>query len=270
MNFPAPPEAYFCQVTSNGLACGATFFDAAVGALYEAIERDALMLAWLSGASPVRLEDDGSLPPLVERALQHIARFGVTTELYLLDSAGEVPTVVCLGIGDGNAWPGATIGLATNADFDTALQRAVFEHSHCGSYIRHLMQGGEHLHLHKAQDVRSHVDHALYYVKSERISAFQYFRASSTALPLSAARNCSLRDGTLEALVSRLRADDIRVAAADVTSPDVALSGLRVARVLGTNLQPVHFGYANRRLRNPRLERPLQGRPATLEPHPLA
>jgi ribosomal protein S12 methylthiotransferase accessory factor len=270
MNFPAPPQAYFCQVTSNGLACGATFFDAALRALYEAIERDAFMLAWLSGASPVRLDHDGSLPQLVQRALQQMSRFGAETELYLLDSAGEVPTVACLGIGDGNAWPGVTMGLATDADFDTALQRAVFEHSHCGSYMRRLMESGEHRHLHKAEDVCSHVDHALYYLDPKRITAFERFRRSSTVVPLSRARESSLREATLETVVQRLHGDGIRVAAADLTSPDVALAGLHVVRAFGTDLQPVHFGYGNRRLRNPRLQKLLNGRAATLEPHPLA
>lgn len=66
-----------------------------------------------------------------------------------------------------------------------------------------------------------------------------------------------------------LAAEGVRVAIVDVTSPDVASSPFRVARALGENLQPIHFGHRLAQLANPRLAR----RAAdgfNPHPHPLA
>ena len=71
-----------------------------------------------------------------------------------------------------------------------------------------------------------------------------------------------------------------RVAAIDLTLPDVAQAGYRVARTLATDLQPIHFGYQEERLGGRRLfELPvslgLRDTPATRDdlnfcPHPMA
>lgn len=270
MNFPSSPQAYFWQGTSSGLACGSTFMDAVRRALCEAVERDAFMLAWLAGASPPRLRDDGSLPAAARSALLAVEGFGVKTELYVLEPLAGLAIVVCLGIGDGRSWPALTMGLAAHADFDVAAQQAVFEHTHCGWYMRRLMQQGAHERVLKAQDVRSNADHGLYYAHPRRSAALERFRRSAAELSPAQARGQCAREQTLETCIAGLGEAGIRIAAADVTSPDVALAGLRVARVLGTYLQPVHFGYGKHRLQNPRLRALLKGSAAVLEPHPLA
>lgn len=269
MNFPAPPAEQFCQVSSNGLAAGATFEDAALRALYELIERDALMFFWLARRPAQRLAEDGC-GPVAAQALREVERLGARTELYLIDAGTRHPTVVCLGLGDGYSWPGATIGLGTHADIDIALRRAVLEHGHCGTYIRRLMREGRHEKIRDRQDVETGLDHALYYVDPERVGALDSFR-SSTQAPASLAdlRTRYRQDATLPDCVFRLREAGIRTAAVDVTSPDVALAPVRVVRAFGVNMQPVHFGFRNRRLKNPRLDGWLVGA-AEMNPHPLA
>jgi ribosomal protein S12 methylthiotransferase accessory factor len=269
MNFPAAAAENFCQTSSNGLAAGATFEDAALRALYELIERDALMLFWLARRPAQRIAEDGC-DPVASQALREVERLGARTELFLIDAGTQHPTVVCVGLGDGHSWPGATIGLGTNADVDIALRRAVLEHGHCGSYIRRLMGEGRHETIRNREDVQTGLDHALYYVHPEHVGALEPFR-SSTHAPASLAdlRARYRQDATLSTCVSRLREAGIRTAAVDVTSPDVALAPIRVVRAFGIHMQPIHFGIRNRRLKNPRLDRLLSGTAET-HPHPLA
>ena len=54
----------------------------------------------------------------------------------------------------------------------------------------------------------------------------------------------------LAACRERLDRAGVRVAIADVTAPDVAESPFRVARAIGTDMQPIHFGFALRRRRD--------------------
>jgi ribosomal protein S12 methylthiotransferase accessory factor len=256
-------------MTSNGLAAGVNTEDATLRALYELIERDAFMLFWLARRPAVRLLPAGC-DTVTARALSEVERLGARTELFVLDSGTGHPTVICLGLGDGRSWPGATIGLAAHADIDTALGRAVLEHGHCGAYIRRLMLDNRHALVRDKDDVVTGLDHALYYIWPARARNLDALRASAEPpAKLADLRSRYREAATLPTCVASLSAVGIRAAAVDVTSPDVALAPIRVVRALGTYMQPVHFGSANRRLGNPRLEALLTGTPET-EPHPLA
>lgn len=269
MNFPTPSRDRFQQTTSNGLAAGASFEDAALGALYELIERDAFMLHWLAGLPARRLSESGC-DSITHQALREVERLGARTELFVIDTGTQHPTVVCLGLGDGQEWPGVTIGLATHADVDIALQRAVMEHGHVGAYIMRLMGEGRHRTVLGADDVITGLDHALYYVEPARAGALRAFRSGRTPpASLVDLRTRYRRPATMESCVAALTDAGIRVAAVDVTPPDVGLAPVRVVRAVGKYLHPIHFGSGNQRLENPRLEGLLRNS-AEERPHPIA
>ena len=269
MNFPTAAPEHFCQTTSSGLAAGTTFEDAALRALYELIERDAFMLFWLARRPALRIAENGC-DGVTARALREVERLGARPELYLIDTDMQHPTIVCLGLGDGRSWPAVTIGLGTHPDVDIALRRAVLEHGHCGSYIRRLMREGRHDRVRRSEDVITSLDHALYYVHLDHVASLEPFR-SGTGVPSALAdlRVKYRQAATLSNCVSRLMEAGIRTAAVDVTSPDIALAPIRVVRAFGIHMQPIHFGVANRRLQNPRLERLLTDE-AEASPHPIA
>lgn len=269
MNFPTADTERFGQTTSNGLAAGVTFEDAALRALYELIERDAFMLFWLAQRPALRVAVDGS-DVLTHQALREVERLGARIELYSIDVGTKHPTMVCLGFGDGYSWPGVTIGLGTHADVDIALQRAVFEHGHYGSYMRRLMRNGEHKKISCSEDVLTNLDHGLYYLHPDHSTALDAFRAyAADPASLGDLRRMYRQGAALSACVSRLAEAGIRTAAVDVTPPDIKLAPIRVVRAFGIHMQPIHFGTANRRLKNPRLAR-LLSNAAETSPHPIA
>ena len=269
LGFPAPQSERFAQTTSNGLAAGGSLENATLSAIYELIERDAFMLFWLARLPGTRVADKG-LSPAARDALRGVERLGATTELYLIDAGLGHPTMVCIGFGDGQTWPGVTIGLGTDADATRALEKAIFEHAHFGVYLRRLMLEDRHNRFMDASEVKSALDHGLYYVNPDKSRALDPLRASTDdPVTLSEVRARYQLPSDLSSCVRRLRASGIRLASVDVTSPDVALGPLRVVRVVGTYMQPIHFGVGNRRLRNPRLHSTLVGAPEIL-PHPIA
>jgi ribosomal protein S12 methylthiotransferase accessory factor len=268
MNFPSTASERFCQTTSNGLAAGSTFNDAALRALYELVERDAFMLFWLARRPGVPVLRDKCDDPTAQ-ALSDVERMGARTELYLIDAGTHLPTIVCLGFGDGVSWPGVTIGLGTHADVDIALRRAVFEHGHYGAYIRRLMQEGRHTTVRTVNDVVAALDHGLYYVHPSHIDSLRFFRSSEMPVRLSELRLRYRQPATLATCVALLSEAGIRTAAVDVTSPDIGLAAIKVVRAFGQHMQPLHFGVGNTRLQNPRLYSLLLG-PAEMVPHPVA
>lgn len=268
IDFQADPAEYFCQVTSNGLAAGSSLADASLRAVFELVERDAFMLTWLCQRPGRRLTLDGSLETAAHEVVRQLKEQGADTELYLLDTGVSIPTVVCLGLGDGKRWPGATVSLAAHLNPRIAIRKAILEQGHVGPYIRHHMLHGEQPIPNHPEDVHTLTDHALYYVPPARLNAFDALRATRM-LPTPLAALAEPADISLQACIERLAADGIRVAIADVTSPDVATGAFRVARALGTYMQPIDFGYKLRRLANPRIQTLLTNG-LNPYPHPLA
>lgn len=267
-NFSAPFEEQFSQVSSNGLAAGQDDGDAAMRATYELIERDAMMLTWYAQLPCQRLSLDGHYQGKMRLLLDSITATGVTLELYLLDVGIHVPTVVCLGLGDGVTTPAVSVALATHGDIDVAIRKALLEQGHVMPYLRHLMSAGQRTpqHVHEVQSLE---DHAAYYFDRSKVSAFDFMRRdAASAIDPAQWPHPLVRDA--QDLRQRLLAAEVDVAIVDVTAPDVALSPFRVARAVGVHMQPIHFGEQFRRVNNPRLKKLLKGRPVNGNPHPIA
>jgi ribosomal protein S12 methylthiotransferase accessory factor len=265
-NYPVRQEEAFCQVTSNGLAAGATRVDASMRAAVELIERDAFMISWLARLPGRRILLDDSVDAGTREVVRQLAEHGARTELYLVDVGLGVPTIVSVGFGDGRRWPGATVAMAAHLSPHTAIRKAILEQGHVGPYLRRLMVEGERTIPDRPEDVRTLDDHAFYYFPPSRAGAFGFLGAGETTF---AAHLEEPEDLSLGALVSRLRAAGRRIAVVDVTSPDLAASPFRIARALGPDFQQIHFGHVLGRLGNPRL---LAMAPHGInpDPHPMA
>ncbi len=267
-NLHVPRAERFCQVSSNGLAAGASRADAAMRATMELVERDAFTLTWLAQLPGRRLLPDDALDVGAREVLRQLELCGARVELYLLDATLGVPAVLCLALGDGVRWPGATVALSAHPNPRHAARKALLEQGHVGPFVRRLMRGGTQRVPETPDDVRSLIDHAMYYVPRERQAAFDFLRrGGGDPVPVGdlAVRD-ALTEGECAALFAR---EGVRVAIADVTSPDVAAGPFRVARALGEDVQPIHFGHALGQVANPRLARRL-ARGLHPHPHPLA
>lgn len=109
-------------------------------------------------------------------------------------------------------------------------------------------------------------DHALYYVPPARAGAIAFLGEKGT---IHASDLPEPQEISSASICRGLAAAGLRVAIADVTSPDLAASPFRVARALGEGFQQIHFGHRHARLGNRRLLRMAHG-PLSTDPHPLA
>jgi ribosomal protein S12 methylthiotransferase accessory factor len=233
------PRQLFCQGTSNGLAASTSLPDAAYRATLELVERDALMTAWLTGTPAKRLRLDDALAPSLRRVLAAIESLGARVELYLLPAAAGT-AVLALALGDGEKWPGATLGLAADLDPARAVRQAILELGQTGPYLRRLLRSLAPPTAPTA--VREMLDHATFYFPRERATAFNRLRDSNETVELSPLLQWE-GEQSLTACATQLTAGGIRVAIVDVTSPDVATSPFRVARAISPELQPISYGH---------------------------
>ncbi|MHB8732207.1 MAG: TOMM precursor leader peptide-binding protein [bacterium] len=267
LHWPEDDGEAFCQITSNGLAAGVDFDDAALRAVVELVERDAFMTAWLTRRPGRKLLVDDAVGAGTREVVRQLGERGVEVECFLLEGGVRIPVVACLGLGDGRRWPSLAVGLGAHLSPVAAARRAILELGKNAAYLHRLMADGATRIPRTTGEVRTNTDHALYYAPKGRARAIGFLRRGGRApRRLSALR--APADVSLRVCVARLNAAGVRAAVVDVTSPDVAGSPFRVARGLATGLQPLDFGFRLRRTINPRLGAMLTGR-VNPHPHPL-
>jgi bacteriocin biosynthesis cyclodehydratase domain-containing protein len=233
-------EHLICQGTSNGLAAATDFDEAALRATLELIERDAFMAAWLTACPGRRLELDGD--PWLQRIVDGIEGLGAAVEIYVLPTSACGTTVLCLAFGDGDRYPGVTLGLGADLDPRSALRQAMLELAQTGPHLRRMM----HTRALPVPDdpslVREMLHHASYYFPAERAEAFDRLRSGHPAVEMQALAG-GIQERSLVRCASALNAAGVRVALVDVTSADVATGPFRVVRAVSPDLQPISYGY---------------------------
>jgi ribosomal protein S12 methylthiotransferase accessory factor len=256
-------DGHFCQVTSNGLACGSDATDAGLRASLELIERDALMASWMHRRPGVPIRRDEHLGLETRHIIESIERLGAAVELYLLPGRVDVPVVLCLGLGDGRRWPGVSVTAAAHWDPQAAAYRAVAEHGYSCAHIRRTIIDNPEAIPKTAADVHTFLDHALYYAPLDRRSACEFWRSSDgPAVSIAQIKSWDHLDFADKARA--LTTQQFRIAIVDVTSPDLKLTDIRVVRALCEDAYPLSCGAG--------LQRWPRGSAAALnqDPHPMA
>lgn len=266
-NAPEREDEGCCQVTTNGLAAGADVEDASMRAIMELVERDAFMLTWRARLPGRRLLLDDTVPRTTREVVRQVAERGVDVELFLLDGGLGLPVVACLGLGDGLRWPGVAVGLGAHWNARAAVRKAALEMAMIGPYISRLQADQPHRIPRTPAQVHTTTDHGLYYAPARRKRAVAFLsKGRRRALPMAALPEP--RRPSLPAYARRLAAAGVRIALVDVTSSDLLDGPFRVVRAVGTNMQPLDFGFTCERTASPRLTGLLRGR-ANAQPHPL-
>ena len=266
----ATPQEQLLQVTSNGLAAGANSADAALRAVFELIERDATMLTWFCQLPAQEIILDSSLDEKMRQTVKYIEGQGYRLKVYLLNVDVDIPVIFCLGFGDGRVSPSVAASLACHGDLRVAVDKALLEQAQVLPYlssipIERVPQTRE--------QVRTLEDHAFYYVQPGRESAFAFLDGDKPPLSLCDVPRNEFPKGAAEAtkvIASQLKQAGLKIATVDLTSPDTYETPFRVARAVGANVQPIHFGYHLRPTQNPRLQKLLGSRTINPNPHPIA
>ncbi|UVS80176.1 YcaO-like family protein [Actinokineospora sp. UTMC 2448] len=245
------PEHLICQGTSNGLAAGPDAESAAVSAVLELVERDAMLAAWLTGARGRFIDLDDTLDADLADAVDALTDEGHTVEVHLLPTSTYGATAAALALGDGKRLPGIAIGLGSARDPREAVRQAILELAQSAPHLTMLLRERAHPVPARPEDVRGMLDHAAYYFRPDRVVAFDRLRCGGTTrlgdLPETGA------PASADDLAGVLGATGIRVALVDVTSADVATGPFRVVRAVSAGLQPLSYGFGNDRVAVPRL-----------------
>jgi ribosomal protein S12 methylthiotransferase accessory factor len=266
-------EAPVVQTVTTGLACGATREEAILAGLCEVVERDAAMLLWLQSRLVPVVAPDSGLPAGVAAAL---ARFGPNARhVTLLDATADIaiPTYVAVWHGPLAGTHGAVFASCAKPSQTAAAVGALTELAQCLMWAASLVAGGARL-PDPATDAFERIEeHVLWPLRPDARPAWAFALASPCRAGFDAAADAPLRDvrDAIEACVGHVARAGLEVIVVDVTSPDIAETGLHVVRVVLPGAQPLFFGLGLHRIstRARRLPYPDRAAPGiNLHPHP--
>jgi ribosomal protein S12 methylthiotransferase accessory factor len=270
-----PPIAYS---TSSGLACAGSLPEATLRGLLELVERDAFAIAWYARLSFPRL-DWSSSPELVEHERRYFAPTRLRYAAVDLSPVLDVPTVLGVVRGDHDDGAALGVGAASAATVGEAWARALAEAFAVRSWARSMrLEAPPRVFAEPFSDVATFDDHVLFYGDPAHAPYTAFLDSSDETVDVREVRALPGDDvqGRIEALAERLADRGGSAYGVDVTAPDVAASGVRVARVVAPELCPLDAVHDARFLGPRRLydvpfelgHRPAPLHPDELNPYP--
>lgn len=244
-----PAEAFWLPITT-GIATHSCPFQAAVSAICESIERDAIALTWLWQLPLPRLHLDRDPPDAVMPI--YAATRNLPLENHFFDATTDlgVPTVYLLQHYDGH--PVCANFVACSTEFDPW--------NAYGKVIREACVGRTAIPYHQdiPDDPASFTTleaGASYMGRPERSDAFDFLINSTASRPVSAlAPDCpSDARARFDWLLRRFKALDLELTLVDLTTDDLREAGLWVVRAFTPDLMPLDFLPSSRFLQHPRL-----------------
>jgi ribosomal protein S12 methylthiotransferase accessory factor len=241
--------------TTNACAVGQCLEEAALFALFEAIERDAFLTTWYLrrtcdqiAASSVRFE------PFQLLWARLRARFP-NYRFHFFDICSDVtiPSVALVAVRTSGTGPKMLLTAATHLFAERAMFSALKDlgvslSSHVPS---HQNGGSDHLFAH-AEDVDSPDDHRVLYSLDQSFAKLSFLGFDSqhrlTCEDMNhrsrfvSQESFDLRE-VLECLIERLEGLEVQILMKDISHPELAATGLRCVKAIGIGLYPMWFGY---------------------------
>ena len=251
----AGAEADIAPMISTGSAIGGTLEQALVSGACEAIERDALTIAWLCQLPLPRItfDSDQALPFSLSERLRRIAQTDV--ELYLFDATTDIgiPTVYCLEIARHGAVAGV-VSCATDFDPVRAITKAIDEVG-ASRQVMSFVQRWRDVDRSDPRNIRSLEAGALYYVTPETLPAFDFLIHSPNRRSVTEMVKPDTGSDTtnLASVIAHFESVGLEAFAVDLTPREVRDAGFWTVKVIVPGLQPLSTDYNRRYLANPRL-----------------
>jgi ribosomal protein S12 methylthiotransferase accessory factor len=253
-----PTDDRLVDECSSGVAAGTSVVDATLRGVFEMVERDAFMIFWLNRLSPPRLDWDSLPEGFTTSAVAEIRALG--HEPFALNATTDLGVPVFIGgaIRSDGKYPALALGAGCAFDPQQALDKAFREL--LGALRWHHVDPEWSLKPPRRPDeVKRLDDHHTAYSHPQWLTRAQFLWSSTDRQRLDELAACARpgeRPGEqLAAAVDIMRRHGMEVIAVDLTTPDVAETGIRVVRAVIPGLQPIGFGEHAARLGGQRLYR---------------
>jgi len=225
--------------TLSGFATGNTLAEAAMAAVLETVERDALMIAWANRLSLPQLELDRSSPGGVGELVAAFADADVEVRCSLLRLDLGAPVVLAMARGTRTGEPAMVLSAAAGLDSATACRRALAELAANRLNVRDAMaaRGA----IQDQQELPDGAGHGLLYANPEMAVHLECWWDAPTTLPLSSTGEPVRSSVGLRGLATSIAAAGLDTIIVELTPPEVRNLGLFVVKALIPGSYPLNF-----------------------------
>lgn len=229
--WPGGHEARLADLPTTGLACGRSLEEATINGLYEIIERDAIVIAWLNRLPVPRIAVEGA--GWTSDSGRTLSVHDITTDL-------TIPTRLAIVIDRSAAIVSA--GAAAQLDGREATDKAVAEALMIESVLRSITSRPSQSPA-ATSEVETLEDHMLFYCNAERMRELDFLLQAPTSATEAASREAAREPlDELRVVLEMLRQRSLDAIVVDVTLPEIAAAGLHVVRTVVPGLIPLTFG----------------------------
>lgn len=242
---PFSQDAHLVTISvSTGLSAHSTFYQSILGGLYEAVERDAVAIAWLQGLSQRKL----IITPSIQQYID--ALYPTRYEWHLFDITTDIQLPTIFGFCTGSAEYGSfvAVGAATRGTYGTALRKTIIEIGQSIQNFRYILgerSGREATHI-DYTELNSFDDHSYFYLvspKSREMLSEWIDSESSVQIPIEAEPKYSSLKDEVRAAVKKVSDAGCDVIVKDITTVDARQLGLYVVKVFSPQLVPLSGAY---------------------------
>lgn len=246
-------EALITPATSSGLACHWDPAQAAVEAMCDVIECDALALLWQAGlrVPQIRIET------LSDTNYDLVARFertGGSVTLLKVQLDLGIPTILAVLSNRCPSAPARVFGAGTSLDPEEAVRKSLEMLAHVQNYCQLLTAQVARVGVDPGE-IADQSDHMNFWCDHRNAGHADFLFHSKERIGFDELENLSSGRSTADCalLLERIRSAGYRPLVADLTTPDVADLGLTVVRAIIPGLHPLFYGFRTRALGGRRL-----------------
>lgn len=250
-----PGEPFIGLASSNGLACGITYTEAAISGLFETVERDAFMLTWYNKLSLPQVDIDSS-----ERLRKFYDRYIVPTQLKLslvdMSIFSGIPSVLAVIENTNNNFAPLALGAASAASLERACEKAATEAMYTRTWMKTEQREGNALtNVNLDEDIKSFEDHIKLYAGTEFVKKAKFLVSSNEKISV---QDCmEFPDETptklWNSLINHLHELGHSVNTFDLTSPDIREAGASVVKTVIPGFRPLDAMHNGRMMGGKRL-----------------
>jgi ribosomal protein S12 methylthiotransferase accessory factor len=243
------------QPISTGLACHSGWAAATASAICEAVERDAVMIAWQAMLAPPQIRVE-TLSDECYDLVQRLERPGGRVVLLDITLDHGIPSVLGCLLGTARG-PALVVAGSSDLSAEQAVRKSLEELAHTHRFCQYVRTRMPLLvpDPPEYEVVRDQLTHLAFYVDPANLHHAEFLWASRERRSFDELADHATGSpaGDVEELTRRIAAVGERVLACDLTTPDVRPLGLRVVRAIVPGFQPLHMGYGLRALGGRRL-----------------
>lgn len=248
-------ESCIGQRISTGLACHCSYQEAALAAICEVIERDAITLTWQACLSWPQISLE-SLSPANRDLVTRFEQAGNTVTLLYLAMDHRLPTILSIAQGLRDGAPALCFAASTEMNPEHAVRKSLEELAHTRRLAQELItyrpkfSPGLNFENVIGQDGHVHL-----YCHREFSYLAEFMLASQTQITFQEIPHFFMNDpdADLPALLRRIQDVHHRILLADLTTPDIREMGLWVIKAVIPGFHPMFLGHRFRALGGNRL-----------------